>query len=113
MQFQILSKDPERAASFYGRLFEWKVDANNALGYRQIKTGAGRGIEGGIWPSPPEGHAFVQLFVEVGDVGAHAARAAELGGRVVIPPQKLPDGDELAICADAEGIPFGLYRAAR
>ena len=40
-------------------------------------------------------------------------QAKQLGGKVIIPPQKLPDGDELAILHDAEGIPFGVYRANR
>ena len=63
--FQIIAKDPDGVASFYGRLFGWKVDARNALGYRRISTGNGRGIDGGIWPAPPEAGTFVQLFVEV------------------------------------------------
>lgn len=111
MQFQILSKDPDKAERFYTQLFDWKVSRDNALGYRQIDTGSVRGIPGGIWPSPPEGHAFVQLFYGVDDVARYVARATELGCRIIVPPQKLPDGDELAIVLDPEGIPFGLMRA--
>ncbi|MBI3449370.1 MAG: VOC family protein [Acidobacteria bacterium] len=110
MQFQILSKNPEKSAEFYTQVFGWKIDADNAMGYRMIDTGAGRGIGGGIWPSPPEGHSFVQLFIEVDDVAAHVAKIAAKGGKTIIPPQKLPDGDELAIVHDNEGIPLGLYR---
>jgi predicted enzyme related to lactoylglutathione lyase len=53
---------------------------------------------------------MVQLFIRVDDVKAYAAKAQELGGRVIIPPQKLPDGDELAVITDADGIPFGLVK---
>src|SRR6185295_20390029 len=60
MRWQILAKDPDKAAEFYTRLFDWKVNDDNALGYRMIDTGSERGIQGGIWPSPPEGHSFVQ-----------------------------------------------------
>ena len=42
-------------------------DANN-LSYRRVVTAAKEGIDGGIWPSPPDGHAMVQLFVKVDDV---------------------------------------------
>ena len=38
----------------------------------------------------------MQLFVAVGDVQAIVARTTELGGAVLIPPQHLPDGDEVA-----------------
>jgi predicted enzyme related to lactoylglutathione lyase len=110
MQWQILAKDPEKLGAFYAKMFDWTIDANNALGYRRISTGAGRGIDGGMRPSPPEGLSFVQLFVEVDDVAKHVERARQLGGTVIVPPQKLPDGDELAIIHDPEHIPLGLYK---
>lgn len=112
VSWQLLSKNPDRAAAFYSELFGWSVDADNPLGYRQVHTGAGAGagdaFDGGIWPSPPEGHAFVQLFVAVDNAAAAAAKATELGGRVLIEPQALPDGDTVAILQDAEGVSFGV-----
>jgi predicted enzyme related to lactoylglutathione lyase len=111
-QFQILSKQPDAAARFYCALFGWRIDANNPLGYRRIDTGSELGIQGGIWPSPPEGHAFVQLFVEVDDVAGHVARCKSLGGACVVPPQRLPDGGEMAVLLDPEGIPVALWRPA-
>ncbi len=112
VHFQILATDPARAERFYSQLFEWKVDAADLFGYRAIDTGSPRGIRGGIWPSPPEGHAFVQLFIEVEGVAAHVARAVARGAKVVVPPTKLPRGEELAILHDVEGIPFGLMQPA-
>ena len=53
---------------------------------------------------------MVQLFVEVEDVAASAAKCEELGGRILMRPQILPDGDEIAIIAGIEGIPTGLLR---
>lgn len=110
--WQILSREPDALAAFYGRLFQWRVNADNALGYRKVETGSERGIPGGIWPAGPGGHSFVQLFVEVDDVGRYVARAMALGAALLIPPQALPDGGELAIVRDPEGIPFGLMRTA-
>src|SRR4051812_4801772 len=110
MRWQIIAKDPERAADFYCKLFGWSVDANNALGYRQFDTQSPRGIPGGMWPAPKEGHAMVQLFVAVPDVAAAVAQAAQLGSQVIIPPQKLPDGDEMAVILDPENLPLGLCK---
>jgi len=106
-QFQILAKNPQRAADFYQRVFGWSVGADNALAYRTVETG---GIAGGIWPAPPDGPGMAQLFLEVPDVPAAAAAAADAGGTVVIPPAVLPEGDELAVIVDPEGIPFGLFK---
>ncbi len=110
MQWQMIVKNPDRSAEFYGQLFGWTVNADNALGYRMVNTGSERGIQGGIWPAPPDAHAFVQLFVEVEDVAAYVEKAVGMGANVIIPPQKLPDGDEMAVIHDPEGIPLALYK---
>jgi predicted enzyme related to lactoylglutathione lyase/plasmid maintenance system antidote protein VapI len=97
-QFQILAKDPEREAAFYRDLFGWTFDAQNALGYREISTGAG--LRGGIGPVPAQAPSFVQLFVEVEDVAGTCERASALGAKVVMPAQSLPDGDQMAVLLD-------------
>jgi uncharacterized protein len=111
-EFQILAKNPAAEARFYAELFGWGIDDANALGYRRIDTGP-KGMKGGIWPAPPEGHAMVQLFVQVGDANAAVTRARSHGARVLMPPQGLPEGDTLAILLDPEGLPFGLIQPAR
>jgi len=113
MKWQMIARDPERLAAFYSELFDWKVDAANALHYREVETGSPRGINGGIWPAPPEAPSFVQLFVEVADLEGSVAQAVALGAEVLVPPQELPDGDALAIVRDPAGIPFGMMRASR
>ena len=112
-QWQILATDPERAAAFYSQLFGWTVNSDNPLGYRTVNTGSANGLHGGIWPSPPEGHNLVQLFIEVDSVAGYAERVEHLGGRTIIPPQTLPDGAVMAIMHDPLGIPFGLVSQAR
>ena len=111
MQWQILARNPDAVTAFYTKLFGWRVNANNAMGYRTVDTGSERGIQGGVWPiGPTEGHPLVQLFVEVDDVAAAVGQVEKLGGQVVIPPQVLPDGDQLAIVLDTEGLSFGLLQ---
>lgn len=109
--WQILAKQPEKLADFYCKLFDWNVSSDNALGYRELKTGSERGISGGLWPSPPEGDSRVQLFVEVEDVAGSVEKAKVLGAQVVIPPQKLPEGDEMAILLDPEGLSLGIWKS--
>ena len=113
IQWQILSRNPERTADFYSGLFGWQVRSDNPLGYRQVDTGDGRGFTGGIWPSPPEGHDLVQLFVQVDAVEDTVATAQRLGAQVVVPPQVLPDGAEMAILVDPQGLPFGIVKPKR
>jgi PTS system mannose-specific IIB component/fructoselysine and glucoselysine-specific PTS system IIB component len=70
------------------------------------------GIEGGVWPSPPEGHNLMQLFIEVDDIDATLATATAAGAQVLFPRQQLPDGDAIAILLDPAGLSFGLYTPA-
>jgi len=108
--FQILSKSPEETSRFYSSLFGWTVDDHNALGYRRIQTGAGSGIEGGIWPAPPQAPTFTQLFVAVENVSAAVKTAEGLGARTLIPPTTLPEGDEMAVLLDPQGMSFAVWR---
>ena len=110
VQFQIISQSPEETARFYSSLFGWTVDADNPLGYRRIATGTAEGIQGGIWPAPPQAPTFVQLFVKVGNVAEAVGRASELGAKILIPPTTLPEGDEMAVLHDPQGMSFAVWR---
>jgi len=110
IRWQLLSRQPEQAQAFYTELFGWHCSADNPLGYRELRDESGRGIDGGIWPAPEADHAFIQLFVAVEDVDAHIEKAVSLGGRVVIGKQALPDGGEMAVVTDPEGVPLALLR---
>jgi predicted enzyme related to lactoylglutathione lyase len=110
IQFQILSKTPEGTAHFYQTLFGWTVNADNPLGYREISTGSKEGIQGGIWPAPPQAPTFVQLFVAVDDVEVYVAKAESMGAKVIIPPTTLPDGSQLAVMHDPQGMSFGIMK---
>jgi len=111
-RWQIIAKNPDQAAEFYCELFGWSVNTDNPLGYRTIDTQSEDGVKGGVWPCPPEGHAIVVLYIAVDDVAAYVERARRLGGAVIIPPQKLPEGDEMAVIHDPEGLAVGLFKPA-
>ncbi len=101
VQWQLLAKDPEAVSGFYSELFGWTVDRDNPLGYRRMTTHAPGGIDGGV---------FVQLFIAVEDVASSAAKAVGLGATILVPPQNLPDGDEMAILLGPENVSFGLVK---
>lgn len=110
VEFQILSKNPDQTAQFYSSLFGWEVDANNPMGYRRIQTGSPQGIQGGIWPSPPQAPTFVQLFMAVEDVPAAVQKAEGLGAKTIIPPTTLPEGDQMAVLIDPQSMTFAVCR---
>ncbi|HKF55384.1 MAG TPA: VOC family protein [Blastocatellia bacterium] len=112
VQFQIVSKAPDDTVRFYSGLFGWRVNTDNQLGYRQINTGSEQGIQGGIWPAPPQTQNFVQLFVAVDSVAESVKKAEGLGAKVIIPATTLPGGDEMAVMLDPQGMSFALTKRA-
>lgn len=112
VKWQIVSRNPDEVADFYASVFEWKVDRTNALGYREVRSGAPGGIDGGIWPRGEEGQDLLQLFIQVEDVEATIQRAVGKGAKVIVPKSTLPDGDQMAILVDPTGMTFGLVRSA-
>lgn len=106
--WQIVTPQAEASANFYQSLFGWSANQDNALGYRQIASAGDRGIDGGVWPAPPEASSFVQLFIAVSDVAASIAAAEKLDASVVVPRTALPDGDAMAVLRDPTGVTFGL-----
>jgi predicted enzyme related to lactoylglutathione lyase len=107
----MISRDPDATASFYASLFGWRVNTANAMGYRRIESE--EGVSGGIWPAPPQAPNFVQLFTSVEDVAGTVRAAEALGARVIIPPTVLPEGDEMAVLHDPQGMSFGVCRRAK
>lgn len=107
-QWQILTRDPDKHAAFYAAVFGWKINADNPLGYRMADPGGGKGIPGGFWPAPPEAQACVQLFAEIDNMEQTVRKVTENGGTVLIPPQTLPQGEQMAILRDPMGVTFGV-----
>ncbi len=110
--FEVVSAEPERAQKFYGELFGWEIVAPPEMGgYALVDTGAGDGaVSGGIGPSQGPGDAGVKIYMRVDDLDAYLARAEELGGTRLVPPMDLPgDYGRIAILADPDGNPVGLW----
>ena len=73
------------------------------LGGKQAATSAGIFNTGGNIPP------YAVFVVKVADVAATAARAEELGGKVVVAPNKLEDGMVVAYLTDLNGSLFALF----
>ncbi len=112
-RWQIVTKNPERHSAFYRDVFDWEISSDNALNYRQAISGRDEGPDGGFWPAPPDTPCCVQLYMEVEDVEASIIRATERGAQVVMPAQRLPEGEVMALLVDCEGLGFGIFSPAK
>jgi uncharacterized protein len=107
VHWEIIAKDPDAQAAFYGQLFNWSIGEGPLA---QIPAGIG-GPEPG-----PAGHIRrgdvpgFALYLQVRDLAASLARAGELGGRVLSEPFDVPQGPTIAFMEDPEGNPLVLVQ---
>ena len=100
VHWEIEAIDAERQRAFYRDLFSWDIGDGAIM---TIPAGPG-GPEPG-----PSGHlrqsdrSAVSLYVQVRDIRASLAKAADLGGAVVAEPFDIPEGPTLAAITDPEG----------
>jgi predicted enzyme related to lactoylglutathione lyase len=55
VHWELMSKEPQKLAAFYEKLFGWKVEHRPELNYRIVDTQAASGINGGIVRPDREG----------------------------------------------------------
>jgi hypothetical protein len=115
----LATPDPERAAAFYGALFGWTTETFGE-GDAAVTMFRLPGYVGGE-PEQPVSREVVALMSAAQDDGAPAwgvnlwdrdvdataARAVELGGRVLAAPFDTPIS-RMAVLADPHGAPFSI-----
>ena len=125
------TRDPERARSFYGAVFGWQTlsldggaeawrlpgygdfleQSNPGLRKRMAEMGAPEGFEEvvaqliPIADDQPDTPPHWSVTFAVDDADATAERAAELGGRVIVPPFDAP-WVRMTFISDPQGAAF-------
>jgi uncharacterized protein len=108
---ELVVSDPDAAASFYKELIGWELERYEpdpeAYWYFRHRGKRVAGLEGVLTGQAPAWLGYVR----VDDVEEIAAKVKEAGGAVLEGPLSVPGGaGDLAICQDAEGAVFALWR---
>jgi predicted enzyme related to lactoylglutathione lyase len=107
IHFEVLGPDGAALQGFYSALFGWKFNTDNPGGYA-ISDPSETGVVVGIGGTRDGGPGHVTGYIRVADVDAALAKAAELGGKVIM-PKFSPDGTaQLGLFADPQGHVIGL-----
>ena len=109
VHWEIQSKNPKGTQEFFGKLFDWHVDADNPMNYGMVDTHAQGGINGGIGPADGNSN-WITFNIEVDDLQAFLDKAESLGGKTVMPPTEIPNVVTLAQLSDPEGNIIGLVK---
>jgi len=108
---ELVSTDVKKAKSFYGKLFNWKLEDVDMgdMTYTLIKVGEGTG--GGLMKNPTRsGHSMWIAYVKVGDVKKATSKAKSLGAKVKKGVTEVKGVGSLSIITDPTGAMLGLWQ---
>jgi hypothetical protein len=113
IHFEIPAADPERAAAFYKKVFDWQIEKwPGPMEYWMVTTGGEGcpGINGGLLRrNAPVTATTNTIGVESVDKAVDAVKAA--GGKLVMPKTPIPTVGYFAYLEDTEGNLFGVMQA--
>ncbi len=114
--YELLTTDPDSAASFYGQVVGWKVtdsEHRDMNGARYLTLAAGEHGVGGVLNLTSEMCAGGARpgwlgYIGVVDTDSEAKAIAEAGGHVLMAPADIPGIGRFALVTDPGGAPFYL-----
>jgi predicted enzyme related to lactoylglutathione lyase len=112
----IATSDLEAAKSFYAGIFGWEYDTQDSpVGPYVMALKNGQAVAGmGILPQDQQDMGVPSMwssYVSVASADESAAKAAELGGTVMMPPMDAMDAGRMAFVIAPGGEMFGLWEA--
>lgn len=114
---ELTTHDRDTARHFYGAVFGWELhterfgDSSYASWTRHGRRVAGLVLMDEHWAPDVPADWMVHFAVE--DCDASAARAADLGGSVSVPPTDVPGVGRFAVVNDHHGAVFAVTTPAR
>jgi len=112
--FEIPADNVERARTFYGKLFGWKIDkfpGPTAKPYWLVETGSDDpSRNGGLMERQFPGHT-ITTYIAVPSVEKAAAKVEKLGGKICMEKTAVPQMGYFVVCSDTENNQFALWEA--
>jgi len=115
---ELITTDSKKAGAFYGQIFGWKPEAMPMPGgeagtYTIFKReGAEAGV-GGMMTATPQmnlTHPYWMVYFAVDDADKSAAKAEQLGAKVMMPPTDIPTVGRFAVIRDPQGAWFSILK---
>jgi uncharacterized protein len=107
VHWEIAARDPKAQRAFYAAMFNWSIGDGPIMNIGPGLGGPEPGPAGHLRQSDVPG---VQLYVQVRDIHASVAQAAELGATVKQEPFDVPSGPTIAWIVDPEGNALTLVQ---
>ncbi|HYM80326.1 MAG TPA: VOC family protein [Candidatus Limnocylindria bacterium] len=113
---ELMTTDTDRAGQFYASLFGWKgasmpIAGGPSAGSPYTVFNRGEQMAGGMMPIPKQSPGTPSnwlIYYQVENCDKSAARAAELGAKVQVPPTDIPNVGRFSVLQDPQGAYFGI-----
>jgi predicted enzyme related to lactoylglutathione lyase len=109
--FEIPADNPERAKSFYAKLFGWKIKKfpGTKMPYWHIDTGGGNDTPDGGMMQRQSPQQPITNYIMVASVEKAAEKVRKFGGKVIVPKAPVPQMGYFVVCQDTENNVFALW----
>ena len=108
---ELATSDVAKAKSFYGKLFDWKMEDVPMESGVYTMIGVGEGTGGGLMKNPmPNSPSLWLAYVLVDDLEAATKKVKALGGTVMKDVTEVMGMGWLAIIVDPTGAMLGLWK---
>lgn len=115
---ELITTDSAKAGAYYERVFGWKAEAMPMPGeagrtYTIFKRPGNDTGVGGMMTATPEmklTHPYWMLYIAVDDTDKTAARAEELGAKIMMRPTDIPTVGRFAVIKDPQGAWFSILK---
>ncbi len=111
VHWELWSEDPDKAAEFYGKVFDWEMRSIPEMSYHLAETGGEGGINGGIM-KPQQGPwpAKLTFYIDVDDLAAYRRKITDAGGKIVVEEMAVPGVGSFTLFEDPDGRVIGLWK---
>ena len=108
--FEVPADNVERAKSFYGGLFGWKINKMpGPMEYWHFDTGGSDDTPDGGVMKRQGGQQGITTYFGVPSVDESAAKVKKLGGKIFMAKTAVPQMGYFVICQDTENNVFALW----
>jgi predicted enzyme related to lactoylglutathione lyase len=113
---ELITTDSSKAGAFYENVFGWKAEATPMPGQKdRTYTIFQKGTEqaGGMMSATPEmhlTHPYWMIYFAVDDTDKSAAKAEQLGAKVMMKPTDIPTIGRFAVIKDPQGAWFSILK---
>lgn len=111
VHWELWSKNPEKVAEFYQKVFDWQVRHLPEMNYRLVETGGQGGINGGIMtPKAGPWPGNMAFYIDVDDLDAYGKKIRDAGGKIVVDNMEVPGVGHLSLFEDPDGRVLGMWK---